>query len=114
MIVRILRAGVMSLGLVAAVAVGVNPAAAEPVDGCPPGFGDPGAATLAEGLLQPRIVHGLTTSVYTVEELTEQFDELDANDDGSICLKAVSNLRGQSVKSWAAFYLADDNDHPVK
>ena len=90
-----------------------SPAGAEPT-GCQPGFGDPGAATLEEGLALPRIQTGLDQGVYTVAVLTEQFDAIDANNDGRICLKAVSNLEGNSTARHAAFYGAIDNRHPRK
>ena len=47
---------------------------------------------------------------YTVDELIVLGNQIDANQDGLFCLKAVSNLRGQSVKGWEFFYGARDND----
>jgi hypothetical protein len=35
---------------------------------------------------------------------------IDENQDGTFCLKAVSNLRGSSAKQWGFFYAAGDND----
>ena len=77
---------------------------------CPPGFKP--AVTLTQALALPRIITGFEVGAYTVEEFTAQFDFIDENQDGVLCFKAVSNLRGQSVKAWGSFYLADDNDQP--
>jgi len=60
----------------------------------------------------PRLNDGLNAvpAPYTVQELITLGNELDANDDGFFCLKEVSNLRGESFKSWGYFYGARDND----
>jgi hypothetical protein len=59
----------------------------------------------------PRIVAGLHAdpAPYTAQELIALAAEIDANDDGIFCLKAISNLRGASAKNWAHFYGARDN-----
>jgi hypothetical protein len=90
-----------------------TPATASAATGCQNGFGDPGPVTFWPSLQLPRLATGLDQGVYTVDELAEGFAIIDANGDGTICLKSVSNLRGQSGKHWAAFYLGTDNKHPV-
>ena len=59
-----------------------------------------------------RILDGLTAvpPPYTVQELVALGDQIDANNDGSFCLKEISNLRGESFKNWGYFYGARDND----
>jgi len=84
-------------------------ASASPSTGCPSGYTDPGEATFAETLTLPRITTGLTTGAYTVGDLADVFALIDANEDGRICLKAVSNLRGNSGKNLGAFYNGVDN-----
>jgi hypothetical protein len=68
--------------------------------------------TEAELLSFPRIAAGLAAdpAPYTAVELIELAAIIDANGDEIFCLKAVSNLRGESTKHWAFFYLARDND----
>jgi hypothetical protein len=81
---------------------------------CPNGF-DPFPVPLTEADLRsgmfPRIEAGLNAdpAPYTAAELIAVAADIDANDDGIFCLKAVSNLRGSSGKHWAFFYLAGDN-----
>jgi hypothetical protein len=82
--------------------------------GCNSAFSDPGAVTFEETLALPRIQTGLADGVYTVEELADVFGAVDDNQDGTICLKSQSNLRGNSTKNNGAFYVAKDNDHPQK
>ena len=65
--------------------------------GCQPGYGVPGPATFAETLAAPRIVTGLAQGVYSEADLAALFVVIDANGNGSICLKNVSNLRGNSA-----------------
>jgi hypothetical protein len=67
--------------------------------------------TEAEVRAFPRINAGLNADppLYTVDELIALAAAVDENDDGIFCLKAVSNLRGNSVKKWAYFYEAADN-----
>lgn len=77
---------------------------------CPSGFGS--TATVTQALALPRIVAGINEGAYTEGEFTATFEQLDANDDGLVCFKPVSKLRGQSTKSWGAYYLADDNNQP--
>jgi hypothetical protein len=45
-----------------------------------------------------------------VQELIDLGNMIDENDDGTFCLKAVSNLRGASVHQWGFFYKARDNN----
>jgi hypothetical protein len=61
---------------------------------------------------QPRIDAGLDAAPapYTAQELIGMGNLIDENDDGTFCLKAVSNLRGASVNQWGFFYLARDNN----
>ena len=59
----------------------------------------------------PRIAAGLDAdpAPYTVADLIALGNQIDENGDGFFCLKAVSNLRGESVKIWGFFYGARDN-----
>ena len=68
--------------------------------------------TQAQLMALPRIAAGLAANPapYTVQDLIALGNQIDANDDGAFCLKAVSNLNGQSAKHWAYFYTARDND----
>lgn len=68
--------------------------------------------TLAELMQLPRIAAGLNANPapYTAEDLIALGAQIDSNGDGIFCLKAVSNLRGESAKNWAYFYAARDND----
>ena len=68
--------------------------------------------TVAELSRLPRIAAGLdaTPAPYTVQELIDLGNLIDENDDGTFCLKAVSNLRGASVNQWGFFYMARDNN----
>jgi hypothetical protein len=104
---RRVACGVLAGG--AAVALTAPAAFAGQANGCNPGY--PDDVTLTELLAAPRIVAGLAAGAYDVESLTGVFESVDENDDGVVCLKAVSNLRGSSTKSWAFFYLAADNKH---
>jgi hypothetical protein len=45
-----------------------------------------------------------------VQELIDLGNLIDENDDGTFCLKAVSNLRGASVNQWGFFYMPRDNN----
>ena len=45
-----------------------------------------------------------------MQELIDLGNLIDENDDGTFCLKAISNLRGSSDKNWGYFYRARDND----
>ena len=60
----------------------------------------------------PRIAAGLDANPapYTVDDLITLGNAIDENDDGNLCLKDVSNLRGESGKHWGFFYSARDND----
>jgi hypothetical protein len=86
--------------------------AAQPRSSCANGY-DPFAVPQTEADLREfsRLNAGLNAdpAPYTVAELLATGADLDANDDGIFCLKAVSNLRGSSGKNWAFFYLAEDN-----
>lgn len=80
---------------------------------CPNGFTAYAVPdTEAELLAFPRIAAGLAAdpAPYTAAELIELGAIIDANGDGIFCLKAISNLQGQSTKQWAYFYGARDND----
>ena len=79
--------------------------------GCPTGYDDPGEVTFDEALVLSRIQTGLNSGAYTTVELASVFALIDGNGDGRICVKAVSNLRGNSTKQWSAFYNGVDN-HP--
>ena len=80
---------------------------------CPSGF-TAYAIPQSEGdLLQfPRIAAGLAAdpAPYTAQELLDLAVLIDANADGTFCLKAISNLRGASIRQWGYFYGARDND----
>jgi hypothetical protein len=80
---------------------------------CPNGtFEHPVPQTVAELRQLPRIAAGLNAvpAPYTVQELVDLGNFIDANGDGTFCLKEVSNLRGSSFKIWGFFYGARDND----
>jgi hypothetical protein len=79
--------------------------------GCPTGYDNPGEVTFAQTLVLPRIQTGINSGAYTTDELRAVFDLIDRNGDGTICVKAVSNLQGNSTKQWSAFYNGQDN-HP--
>lgn len=100
---------IATLSAVALVVPAVSASAAPPTS-CPPGFSDPGPVTSDDGLTQPRIRAGLAADASTVEELDAAFEMFDKNDDGLLCLKAVSKLAGNSGEHWAFFYLAVDNE----
>ncbi|MGY1774067.1 hypothetical protein [Blastococcus sp. SYSU D00813] len=108
MTTRIRRSLATAAFVAAALAVPAGVAQAAP-SGCAPGFSDPGPVTFDESLREPRIVAGLGAGAFTEDDLELAFASLDRNGDGTICLKAVSNLRGNSGKHWAFFYLAQDN-----
>jgi hypothetical protein len=93
--------------IAAALLIPMTAAQATP-DGCVPGFSEPGAVTLQQYLAAPRHLAGLDAGMYSVLGLTARFDVIDADDDGVVCLKAVSSLRGNSDKNWGFIYLADD------
>jgi hypothetical protein len=80
---------------------------------CPNGYTAYAIPQTETELMQfPRIVAGLNAdpAPYTAQELIAAADQIDANNDGIFCLKAVSNLRGASAAHWAYFYWARDND----
>jgi hypothetical protein len=108
------KAACAATSLVVAGVMTTAPAGAKAGTGCDRGYLDPGAVTLEEGLALPRIADGLAAdpAPYTLAQLTSLFDAIDGNDDGYICLKAVSQLQGNSAKHHGFFYLADDNSHP--
>jgi len=106
---RVRRATTIATLAAAALVVPAAGASAAPPTPCPPGYSTPGLVTSEEGLTQPRIRAGLAAGAYTVEDLAAVFDSVDRNGDGLICLKAVSNLSGNSGKNLAYFYNAKDN-----
>ena len=80
---------------------------------CPNGtFDYPVPQTEADMRRLPRIAAGLDAdpAPYTVQELVDLGNLIDANQDGTFCLKDVSNLRGSSDKVWGFFYGARDNN----
>ena len=104
--------GVVIVGI-AVVVVGPGASASEDRSSCPNGFMRYAVPqTEAEMRVFPRIAAGLdaTPAPYTVEELRDLGNQIDANGDGDFCLKAISNLRGQSATQWGFFYGARDND----
>ena len=91
----------------------VGSAGASERSSCPNGFTAYAIPdTEAELLAFPRIAAGLAAdpAPYTAAELIDSAAFIDANDDEIFCLKAVSNLQGESTKHWAYFYWARDND----
>jgi len=94
--------------LVAAALLTPMTAAQATPEGCVPGFSEPGEVTLQQYLAAPRHLAGLEAGVYSVPSLTARFHVIDEDDDGVVCLKAVSNLQGNSDQNWGFFYLADD------
>ena len=113
--VRRMAAGFAAAATIGAVSIAVaGPVGASAGTACDRGYEDPGAVTYEESLELDRIQAGLAAdpAPYTESSLAELFAVLDGNEDGLICLKAVSNLRGNSVKHWGFFYTADDNTHP--
>jgi hypothetical protein len=103
------RATVIATLSAAALVVPAVGASAAPPTPCPPGYSTPGLVTPEGGLTQPRIQAGLAAGAYTVEDLAAVFESIDKNGDGLICLKAVSNLSGNSGKNLAFFYNGKDN-----
>jgi hypothetical protein len=109
-----MRQGIV-LALVLALGVVVSAAAAgqQPRASCPNGY-EMLAVPQDEDALRtlPRIAAGLDAdpAPYTVDDLVALGNAIDENGDGQFCLKAVSNLNGNSVKAWAFFYGARDND----
>jgi len=104
--------GTVIAGL-AAVVLGPGAGASEHRSSCPNGYTLYAVPqTEAEMRALPRIAAGLdaTPAPYTVDELRDLGNQIDANGDGDFCLKAVSNLRGASVTQWGFFYGARDND----
>ena len=102
----------LALGLIASIV-----AAGASADGhrtsCPNGTFDHPVPQTEPALRQlPRIADGLDAvpAPYTVQELVDLGNVIDANGDGRFCLKEVSNLRGSSFKIWGYFYGARDND----
>ena len=107
-----IRKFIVATALVGALVGTATAASAKAGNNCPPGFGEP--IDTEDVFLLPRIADALdeVDGPYTRAELTAQIDFLDVNQDDKLCYKAVSNLRGQSVKGWGFYYLADDNDQP--
>jgi hypothetical protein len=95
----------------AIVAVMASSAAAGERTSCPNGFFDWTVPQTEQAMrVLPRIDAGLDAGAYTVQQLVELGNAIDANGDGVFCLKAVSNLSGSSDKNWGYFYGARDND----
>lgn len=95
----------------AIVAVLASTALASDQTSCPNGYFDwPVPQTEQEMRVLPRINAGLDAGAYTVQQLIDLGNAFDANGDGVFCLKAVSNLNGNSDKNWGYFYGARDND----
>lgn len=93
------------------VAVFVSSAAAGDRTSCPNGFFDWQVPQSEEAMrVLPRIDAGLDAGAYTVQQLVDLGNAIDANGDGMFCLKAVSNLKGSSDRIWGYFYGARDND----
>ena len=98
---------------VTAIVLAPDAAAAEHQSSCPNGYSSHAVPQTEAELRQlSRIDAGLdaTPAPYTVQELIDMGNLIDENDDGTFCLKAVSNLRGASVNQWGFFYLARDNN----
>jgi hypothetical protein len=104
---------VAAVGVVGSPMVASVASAAPTITGCQPGYGDPGPATFADTLAAPRIRTGLAQGAYTEADLAALFVVIDANGNGSICLKNVSNLRGNSAANHGAYYQAADDGHPI-
>jgi hypothetical protein len=102
------RMAVAAPALVAGTLLIPTTAAQATPEGCVPGFSEPGAVNLQEYLAAPRHLAGLEAGLYWAPSLTDRFDVIDEDDDGLVCLKAVSNLQGNSDRNWGFFYLADD------
>jgi hypothetical protein len=110
-----MRQVILSAFLFAVTAVVLVPGAAadQHQSSCPNGYTAYAVPQTEAALRQfPRIAAGLdaTPAPYTVQELIDLGNLIDGNDDGTFCLKAVSNLRGSSDKNWGYFYGARDND----
>lgn len=98
---------------VAAVVLASGAAADGHRSSCPNGFTAYSVPQTEAELRQlPRIAAGLDAdpAPYTVQELIDLGNLIDANQDGTFCLKAISNLHGASVNQWGFFYGARDND----
>ena len=104
---------VLALVLVLCAVVSSSAAGQQPRASCPNGY-EMAAVPQDEAAMRmfSRIAAGLDAdpAPYTVDELVALGNAIDANGDGQFCLKAISNLNGNSVKSWAYFYGARDND----
>jgi hypothetical protein len=105
---KVRRMAVAAPPLVAAALLMPTTAAHATPEGCVPGFSEPGAVTLQQYLTAPRHLAGQEARRYDVPSLTARFDVIDEDDDGVVCLKAVSSLQGNSDKNWGFFYLAGD------
>ena len=104
---------VLALVLVLGAVVSSAAAGQQPRASCPNGY-EMAAVPQDEDAMRmfSRIAAGLDAdpAPYTVDELVALGNAIDENGDGQFCLKAISNLRGDSVKAWAYFYGARDND----
>ena len=103
------RAALLCAGAI--VAVMASSAAAGDRTSCPNGFFAWDVPQTEQAMrVLPRIDAGLDAEAYTVQQLVDLGNAIDANGDGVFCLKAVSNLNGISDKNWGFFYGARDND----
>jgi hypothetical protein len=108
-----MRLGFLLAGLITAFTLAPAATADAHRTSCPNGYTTYAVPqTEAELLELPRIAAGLAAdpAPYTVEDLIALGGLIDANDDGLFCLKAVSNLTGESTKRFAYFYSGRDND----
>ena len=86
---------------VIAVVLAPGAAADQDLSSCPNGYTAYPVPQTEAALRQfPRIAAGLDAmpAPYTVQDLIDLGNQFDGNDDGTFCLKAVSNLRGSSDK----------------
>ena len=110
-----MRQGILLVLMLTIAAVGfASPAAAEADrSSCPNAYTAYAVPRTEAELLQfPRLAAGLEAdpAPYTAQDLIDLGVAIDANADGTFCLKEVSNLGGASFKNWGYFYLGRDND----
>ena len=76
-------------------------------NGCAPGFGL-GGMTWGQYLALPQNQAGLTAGAFDTAALLAQFDTVDHNDNGVVCVKDMAGLNG-GVSVWQYVYnIADD------
>ena len=106
-----MRRAALFLASAVVVAGMASSAAAGDRTSCPNGFFEWTVPQTEQAMrVLPRIDAGLDAGAYTVQQLVDLGNAIDANGDGVFCLKAVSNLNGSSGKNWGYFYGARDND----